>query len=103
MVDSAALTLYCQKDNPASGLAAEVYTVTGTWDESTVTWNSKPTIASGDPVDSFAPSSTSTLAHARSAGVIAYELDFTDLVQAPSAGLRTGWVDGSVTNYGVVL
>ncbi|RLI40209.1 hypothetical protein DRO64_09375 [Candidatus Bathyarchaeota archaeon] len=68
-----------------SDVEIKVYRVDGgDWDESTITWNNKPTYDEGIAYASFTSGDPGW-----------YEIDVTDLVE--------GWVNGSYNNYGLVL
>ena len=82
VIISATLKLY--QYNSVSGVEICVHRVTGSWSESSITWNNKPSYDSQSEACSD------------SAGQYQWtEWDITDLVQ--------GWVDGSYDNHGLVL
>jgi len=84
VVADADLKLYRYGGNGTDSFTIGVHQVTSAWDESTITWNMQPTFS----VDAEITSNiTATVAWK--------SWDIDTLVQA--------WLDGSITNYGVVL
>lgn len=90
VVTSAELGLYYSwgdKWHP-SAVAESIgsYRVTGSWTEGGITWNNQPPCAA-------TPEDTTTVPVEATLDFIYWDID--DLVQ--------GWIDGSITNYGVML
>jgi hypothetical protein len=82
-------TLYLYENGNKTGQTTYLYRVTSSWNESTVTWNTWST-AGGD-----FDSSTAYFAYLPEQGNCMLTLDITNLVQA--------WVNGTYTNYGLIL
>lgn len=82
-------TLYLYEQGNKLGQTTYIYRVTSNWSENTVTWNSWPTpggnFDSGTAYFSFIPDQNNCMV----------TLDITSLVQA--------WVNGTYSNYGLML
>ena len=79
------LILYQYSTNGSDNFTIGLYGVTGDWDESTITWNLQPT-------SSTDAKSTNNI----TAGATTWEYwNIDTLVQ--------GWMDGTITNYGMML
>lgn len=86
-VDAASLRIYQYSAGPAAGgLPCDAHRVTGTWNESSITWNNKPT-HDAQILDS------QDVGHSGYQGWIGWTI----------TGLVQDWVDGAVPNQGVVL
>ena len=84
-ITGAYLGLYQYATLGTDNFTIGLYTITGDWDESTITWNLQP-ISSTD----------AEITNNINAGAITWESwNIGDLVQ--------GWLDGDITNYGMVL
>ena len=84
---SADLSLYYyDNESTSKSGAVGVYRVTGSWDETTITWNTMPSTQS---------TSLNTITVPASATGDFLTWSISSLVQ--------GWVDGSMTNYGLML
>jgi hypothetical protein len=88
IVHSAVLRLYAS-DNDVIGTVPlpriyDLYQITSAWEESTITWNNKPSVAAS-------PSSDTPISDIYTY----YYWDITSLVR--------GWISGSTPNYGVML
>jgi hypothetical protein len=83
-VVDADLKLYHYNGSGTDDFTIGLYKVTSAWDESTITWNLQPTCS----VDAEITSNIT-------AAIAWKSWDIDTLVQA--------WLDGSITNYGVVL
>lgn len=84
-VVDADLKLYQYDTFGTDDLTIGLYNVTGDWDESTITWNLQPT-----------SSTDAEITNDITAGATTWESwDIDALVQ--------GWLDGTITNYGMVL
>ncbi len=87
VVTSASLSLYHDASDPSAvNGPVGAYAVTSNWNAATLTWNNKPTTAD-TPVD------TITLTFPAPHGFVSWDI----------AELAGGWVDGSITNHGVML
>jgi hypothetical protein len=84
VVVDADLKLYCYGGFGTDSFTIGLHQVTSAWDESTITWNIQPTFS----VDAEITTNITATAAWKS-------WDIDTLVQA--------WLDGSITNYGVVL
>lgn len=74
--------------NTVPGVDLDIYRVTSSWDEATVTWPTRPSLAAS-------PSSTLSIDGSDTSTEVWREWDVTSLVQS--------WVDGAETNYGMAL
>jgi hypothetical protein len=84
-ITGAYLGLYQYATLGTDNFTIGLYTITGDWDESTITWNLQP-ISSTD----------AEITNNINAGAITWESwNIGDLVQS--------WLDGDITNYGMVL
>jgi len=84
VVDDADLKLYRYSGFGTDSFSIGLYKVTSSWDEHTITWNMQPTFS----VDTETTSNITPTAAWKS-------WDIDTLAQA--------WLDGNITNYGVVL
>ena len=93
-VESATLRVFQHRTQPAAGgLGDDVFTLLGGWDESTVTWNSKP--ANGDR----AGNDSRRVGASGSVGWLDY--DVTDLVRAIADGApNNGFAVAQLTEIG---
>lgn len=80
-LDSAFLYIHASEFN---GQLVNIYGVSSDWDETTVTWNTKPSIFATPVEGSFTPN--------------AY-----DWIVVNITGLVGKWLDGTYTNYGLLL
>ena len=78
--------IYYYSGSSAVATPIGIYEVTATWSESTITWNDQPTSAATAEYTYTMPASPINTF---------YTWSIKDLVQ--------GWIDGSITNYGVLL
>ncbi|MCK4315331.1 MAG: DNRLRE domain-containing protein, partial [Anaerolineae bacterium] len=85
-IDSAVLRVYLVEswDYPGRTRTVTAYRIGSSWSESSVTWNTRPSCAEAYGSDSVTHGSWGW-----------YSFDVTNLV--------SGWVDGSLSNYGVML
>lgn len=84
-ITDADLTLYQYFTNGSDNFTIGLYAVTGDWDESTIDWDPQP-ISSTDV----------EITNSITAGATTWESwDIDTLVQ--------GWLDGTITNYGMML
>jgi uncharacterized repeat protein (TIGR01451 family) len=85
-IDSAVLRAYLVEsyDYPSKTRTITAYRIGSSWSESSVTWNTRPSCAEAYGSDSVTHGSWGW-----------YSFDVTDLV--------SGWVNGSLSNYGVML
>jgi hypothetical protein len=85
VIVNADLKLYQYQTIGTEGFVIGLHQVTESWEENMITWNNQP---------DYLPSPESTITV--TVGALTWlSWDITDLLQ--------GWLDGSITNYGVVL
>jgi len=86
VIDWAYVAIYYYSGSSAVATPIGIYSVNSSWSESTITWNNQPTSAATAEYTYTMPASPINTF---------YTWSIKDLVQ--------GWIDGSITNYGVLL